>query len=211
MTPISWIGASRLAALVALLVDLAAAADLHLERLGEGVHDRHADAVQAAGHLVGALVELAAGVQLGEHDLRRRHALGGVDLDRDAAPVVLDRDAGVDVDGHVDAGAVAGQRLVDRVVDDLEHEVMQTALGGVADVHPGPLPDGLEALENLDVLGAVRPTAAGASWSGHHCLAEGNGNVYRGTGIGTLPGARHEPARSERRVGTPHRRIGITT
>ena len=45
--------------------------------------------------------------------------------------------------------AVAGQRLVDRVVDDLVDQVVQAALTGGADVHAGPLADRLETLEDL--------------------------------------------------------------
>ena len=51
--------------------------------------------------------------------------------------------------------AVAGQRLVDGVVHDLPHEVVQAALAGRADVHARPLADGLEALEDLDRGGVV--------------------------------------------------------
>jgi hypothetical protein len=45
---------------------------------------------------------------------------------------------------------MAGQRLVDTVVDDLVNEVMQTAKTGVADVHGGTFSDGLKPLKNLD-------------------------------------------------------------
>ena len=55
--------------------------------------------------------------------------------------------------------AVAGQRLVDRVVDDLVDEVVQPADAGRADVHAGPLADRLEALEDGDVLGVVASRA----------------------------------------------------
>jgi hypothetical protein len=50
-----------------------------------------ADAVQAAGDLVAVVVELAAGVQDGEHDLGRRTA-ALVHVHRNAAAVVDDRD-----------------------------------------------------------------------------------------------------------------------
>jgi hypothetical protein len=54
----------RLAALVVLRPDVAFAADLQVEALGERVDDRDADPVQAARDLVPAAVpELAAGVQ----------------------------------------------------------------------------------------------------------------------------------------------------
>ena len=55
----------------------------------------------------------------------------------------------------VDRVAVAGERLVDRVVDDLVDEVVQAAHAGRADVHAGALADRLEALEDGDVLGVV--------------------------------------------------------
>jgi hypothetical protein len=132
-------------------VELAVARDLDLEPGRERVDDRDADAVQSARDLVAVRVELAAGVQRGHHDLERR-ALGlGVQVDRDAAPVVGDRDRVVAVDDDADRVAVAGERLVDRVVHDLVHEVVETADADVADVHRGTLADGLEALQHRDV------------------------------------------------------------
>ena len=46
----------------------------------------------------------------------------------------------------------ARERLVDGVVDDLVDEVVEAARARRADVHPGPEPDGLEALQNGDVF-----------------------------------------------------------
>jgi hypothetical protein len=54
-----------------------------------------------------------------------------------------------------DGVAIAGQRLVDRVVDDFVDEVVEATLAGRADVHAGPLADRFEALENRDVGGGV--------------------------------------------------------
>ena len=72
VVPVTSSRLDRIAAVVALLVDLAVAPDLELERLRQRVHDRHADAVQTAGDLVAVVVELAAGVQHGQHDFRGR-------------------------------------------------------------------------------------------------------------------------------------------
>ena len=84
----------RLAALVVLGPDVAVAADLEVQALGERVDDRDADAVQAAGDFVAAAVaELAAGVQGGQHHLGRRPLLLLQFVDRDAAAVVDDRAA----------------------------------------------------------------------------------------------------------------------
>ena len=70
-------------------------------------------------------------------------------------PLSLDPDAAVLLQRHRDAGAVAGQRLVDGVVDDLPDQVVQAALAGGADVHAGALADRLEPLEDLDRGGVV--------------------------------------------------------
>ena len=90
-------------------VDLAAAVHLDVEPRGEGVDHRGADAVQAAGGGVGAAAELAAGVQLGHHDLDAGEPGLGLDVDRDAAAVVADLDRAVGVQHDLDAVAVAGR------------------------------------------------------------------------------------------------------
>ncbi len=138
-------------------VPAAVAADLHLEPARKRVHDRDADAVQAARDLVALAAELAAGVEHREHDLGRGLVgIFGVRIDRNAAAVVDDTTAAVGQQRDVDAGRVTRERLVDGVVDDLVHEVVQTRGTGRTDVHTGAFAHRLKTLENRDVLGAVR-------------------------------------------------------
>ena len=87
--PIFLTGVVRLAALVLLRPDGAVAGRLDAHPRGERVHDADADAVQAAGDLVAAATELAAGVEDGVDDFEGVLA-GRVLADRDAATVVLD-------------------------------------------------------------------------------------------------------------------------
>ena len=62
----------------------------------------------------------------------------------------------VRIERHRDLGGVPGQRLVDRIVDDLvDHVVQARAVIGVADVHARALAHRIEALEDLDRLRAV--------------------------------------------------------
>ena len=111
--------------------------------------------MEAARDLVAVAAELAAGVQLRQDDGQRRQALVPHHVDGDAAAAVLDRDRVVGVEGDLDAVVAARQRLVDRVVDDLVDEVVEAPLAGRADVHARPEPDGLEPLEDGDVLCGV--------------------------------------------------------
>ena len=134
---------------------VAVALDLDVERLRQRVDHRDADAVQPAGDLVAAAAELAAGMQHGQRQGDGRDLLVRMLLDRDAAAVVDHLDAALGQQPDQDGVAVAGQRLVDGVVDHLVHQVVQAALAGGADVHAGPLADGLQALEHGDRLGVV--------------------------------------------------------
>jgi hypothetical protein len=135
---------------------LAVAPDGEVEPRRQSVHHRDADAMQAAGHLVGVLVELPAGVELGHDHFRRRHAFALVDLGGNAAAVVLHRGRAVGVERHLDLIAESGKSLVDGVVDHLiDHVVEARAVVGVADIHAGPLAHGIEALQHLDGLGTV--------------------------------------------------------
>ncbi len=168
----------RLASRVGLGPDGPVPPDLEVELLGERVDDRDADAVQAARDLVTpAVAELAAGVQGRQHDLGRGPVLGLLHLlDRDPAAVIDHRAAVVRMQGHGDPLGMAGDRLVDGVVHHLVDEVVQSAGAGRADVHAGALANGLEALEDGDVLGAV----GGALRAGLRCAL--------GLGCGALGG-----------------------
>ena len=140
--------------------------------------------MQATGDLVAAAAELAAGVQLGEHELDGADALGRVHVGGDAAPVVLDADRAVLHERDVDGVGVPGEGLVDRVVDDLPHEVVQAALAGGADVHAGALAHRLEALEDGDRAGVVGRAVA-ARGPGPPTSAAGSTAALRGSGRGS--------------------------
>ena len=138
-----------------LPVDLAVAPNLGDEPLGERVHDRDADAVEAAGDLVAVAAELSAGVQLRQDDRESGEPLVGHDGHGDARAPVPDDDGIVRTEGHLDALVTPCESLVDRVVDHLVDEVMEPAGARRADVHAGSLANGVEALENGDVFGVV--------------------------------------------------------
>ena len=93
----------------------------------------------------------------------------------------------VGVEGHGDRVAIAGQRLVDRVVDDLvDHVVQAGAVIGVADIHARPLAHGVEPAQHLDrllvvglvvaIAGAVAVSAV-AGAAADHCIGMPRGRV----------------------------------
>ncbi len=120
------------------------ALDLRDHPRRERVDHRDADAVEAARHLVAALAELRAGVEDRHDHLDRRNALFGMEVDRYAAAVVLDRARAVGEQNDANVVRVARQRFVHGVVDRLVDELVQAALGGVPDVHAGALAHGVE-------------------------------------------------------------------
>ena len=142
------------AALKADGVDLAIAIDLALEPIGKRIHALRADAVQTAGEFIRAIAELAARVQIREHQLDRRHAFG-VHLDWDTASVVLDADGAVGMDGDPDVFAIPSEMLVDGVIHHFEHAVVQAAFIRLTDVHARPHAHGSEAFQVLDLFGTV--------------------------------------------------------
>ena len=149
---------------------LAVAPDGELERGGQGIHHGNPEPVQTAGDLVGILIELPAGMELRHDHFGRRHALL-VHVGRNAAAVVAHgaRAVGIEPDNHL--LGVAGERLVDGIIDDLVHHVMQAGpVVGVADIHARPLAHGIESLEYLDRVRAVirgRQTRRFAGGFGH--------------------------------------------
>ena len=135
---------------------LPVAPDAQLQQRGERVDDRDADAVQPPGNLIDVLIELTAGMQLGHDDLGGGDAFLGMDSGRDAAAIVGDRAGAVRIERDRHFRRVAGERLVDGVVDDLINHVMEAGtVIGVPDIHAGALANRIQAPENLDGFGVV--------------------------------------------------------
>src|SRR5208337_836112 len=149
--------AGGLALRVRLLPGETVAPDFQFQFFAKRVDATHANAVQSSGDLVGVAVELAARVQRGHNDLRGGNFFA-VDvhvIDGNAAPVIHYGDGVVEVNRDVDLVGVAGERLVDRVVHDFVHQVMQTEFTGRADVHGGTLAHRFHAAEDFDRVGGV--------------------------------------------------------
>ena len=69
------------------------------------------------------------------------------------------------MDGDHDVIAMTCQGLVNRVIDNLKHQVMQTgAIGCVADVHTRALADGLKAFQNLNRTFTIGLISHGLLW-----------------------------------------------
>ena len=115
--------------------DLALAVHLRLEEIGQGVHARHAHAVETSGNLVGILAELAAGVKHGEHDLKGASVLLLMHTGRNASSVVPDRDRIVRIDKDLYMGAEACKGLVYTVVNHLIYQMVESSLTYVSDIH----------------------------------------------------------------------------
>src|SRR5512134_3124061 len=98
------------------------------------------------------MVELAARMERAEDGLDGRPFRLGVDIHGDSAAVVSDRDAAVFFDGELDLGAVSVQGLVDGVVENLPHEMMETTRVCGTDIHGRPLSDRLKPFKNGDVF-----------------------------------------------------------
>ena len=126
-----------------------------LEALRKRVHDGRAHAVQTARDRVAAATELAARVEHRQHELNGGLLLGGVHRHGNTATIVDHAHAAVLEDVHGDLTRVARERLINRVVDDFVHEVVQAALASRTDVHAWAFTNRLEAFEDGDVRGVV--------------------------------------------------------
>ena len=148
--------ARRDSAFIFLIPREAVATHLDVAPFRKEIDDRNADSMQTAGRLIRPLGELAAELQHRHNALERRNAKVGVNVDRDAAAVVLDRDRSVRIHRHGDSRRVARERFVKRVVDDFVHQMVQSLRSDVAYVHRRTHTNMLAVVKVLHVLGGVR-------------------------------------------------------
>ena len=104
--------------------------------------------MKSAGGGIGSAAELAAGMELGEHDLDPGQARLRLDIHRNPAGAVAHFDTVIGVQHHGDLIAMSTECLVDRVVDDLPQAVHQAARICGSDVHAWTLTYRLEPLEH---------------------------------------------------------------
>src|SRR5688500_3853737 len=76
-------------------------------------------------------------------------------IDGNASAIVGNRDRVVGVNHDADLARVPCERFVDGVVYDLIGEVVKTAGGGRADVHPGAGSNGIQTFQNLNLASVV--------------------------------------------------------
>ena len=86
-------------------------------------------------------------------------------IDRNAAAIVGDGQKSVGAQFDLDEGGMARQRLVHRIVDDFGEQMMERLFVGAADIHAGPAPHRLEALEHFDVARGIAGFRAGRARS----------------------------------------------
>ena len=107
--------------------------------------------MQTAGDRVAAATKLTAGMQHGHDNLNGGFVLGGVLIHGNTAAVILDAHRAISLDGHVDFGGITGERLIHGVINDLVDQMVQTALGGRADVHAGAFTNRLQTFQHGDI------------------------------------------------------------
>lgn len=78
------------------------------------VNHRNAHTVQTAGNLVGVIIKLTAGVQLGHNNFSRRDAFFFVHPHRNTAAVVPDGGGTVGIQNDFGFVTITGQSLVNR-------------------------------------------------------------------------------------------------
>ena len=76
-------------------------------------------------------------------------------VDRNAAAVIDDSDRVVEVNDGIDARCMAGKRFVDRIVDNLVDQMMQSHLAGRPDIHRRSQTYCFQTFEHFDIASGI--------------------------------------------------------
>jgi hypothetical protein len=91
-------------------------------------------------------------MELRHNELKRGNMLLGVESHGNASAVILDPDYVVLLEDDENVRAVAGESLIDRVIDNLIDEMVEPIDSCGPDVHAGPLADRFEPLKYLNAI-----------------------------------------------------------
>ena len=110
-------------------------------------------------------------------------------VDRNAPAVVADRHVIVGAELEFHPRGMVGDNLVHRVVDNLGGQMVQGAFVRATDIHAGPFPDGLQPLQNFNILSGIilglqrffrsRSVGLGFLWRvGEQVMRNGHGATF---------------------------------
>ena len=111
--------------------------------------------MQAARNLVGLVFEFGSRVQGRQNDLQCRNFFLRMDIHRNSATIINDRNPIIGMDDDIDFFAIAGQRLVHRIVHHLVDQVVQSHLAGRTDIHSRTFAHRLQTLKDRNIFRAV--------------------------------------------------------
>ena len=129
--------------------------DLNVKFCRKGVDNGGTNAVKATGNLVSATAELATGMEHRINGFKRRTSSLFLNVDRNSAAVVLNGNAVVFFNGHVDFIAKSGESFIDAVVDNFPDQMVQALRTCRTDVHPRAFSDRFKSFKNLNLAGII--------------------------------------------------------
>ena len=144
--------------------------------------------MQAARSVIGLAGEFAPGMQRGQDHLKRTQFREfRVRVHRNAAAIIAHHQPIIGFQRYLNPVGMAGHGLIHRVVDDLRRQMMQRVFIRATNIHARATADGLQPLQNLDILGGIafllpRPPLSGAAATEKivHVLFPDSRRTYRG-------------------------------
>ena len=126
--------------------------DGHFQMRGQGIDHGNTHTVQTTGEVVVALGEFTTGVQPGKDKLHPGQSFFLVQIDRHAPTVVLHTQGIVAVQHHINPPGVAGEGLVNAVINDFLGQVVGPRRVGI---HPRALAHRIKTAQDFNGIGVV--------------------------------------------------------
>ena len=120
---------------VVLRMNLTVAVYLYVHLGRQRIHAAHTYTVQTTRHFITVLVELTTGVQHGHYHLQRTLVLLRMHIYRNTTTVILYGNRVVLIDVHGYLITESRQCLINRVVDHLVNQMVQTLQRDISDIH----------------------------------------------------------------------------
>ena len=122
---------------------------------GQCVNARNTHTVQSSRDFIAVFVKLTASTNFGHDHLQSGHTFFFVYIDGNPPAVIFNTNGVVFLDDHIDCGTMTGKGLINRVVDNLIYEVVQSANTHVTDVHGRPHAHVFHPFKGLDITRVV--------------------------------------------------------
>ena len=154
---------AHFSSLISLTIDLTFTVNCNFQPVRQCIYNRCPNAMKSSGYFVSSTAEFSSRMKNSKYHLNCRFSSFMVDACRNSTSIIFHSDRIIHVDRDLDMSAISSQCLINGIIYDLIHQMVQSPEGSIINIHTRSFSDRLKSFQYLNLICSVFCTHLSAS------------------------------------------------